>query len=200
MWVSLETWLIGDGQVPEVGPGAVLRDCGLRLNVSYLKASDESLEGAREVHADDAGRVRYQVTGRCQAVTSPMAALIALPGWLTIAEPETYRTVEGAVDFPALEAWSEQFHPPLANEMLEAEGWLAVVADHEWDAFAIPDSRMDWRLRSIQLIEHQMVSVPGGPADTRMFGPVVRAANVDRLSRTADRLAGAQYLVDLLPA
>jgi hypothetical protein len=129
-----------------------------------------------------------------------MATLIAMPGWLTIAEPETYRTVEGAVDSPAFEAWSEQFHPPLANDMLEAEGWLAVVADHEWDAFAIPDSRMDWRLQGIQLIEHQMVRVPGEPADTRMFGPVVRAANVDRLSRTADRVAGAQYLVDLLPA
>jgi hypothetical protein len=84
--------------------------------------------------------------------------------------------------------------------MLEAEGWLAVVADHEWDAFAIPDSRMDWHLQGIQLIEHQMVRVPGEPADTRMFGPVVRAANVDRLSRTADRVAGAQYLVDLLSA
>ncbi|KRF46469.1 hypothetical protein ASH01_22050 [Terrabacter sp. Soil811] len=144
--------------------------------------------------------MRYEVTGRCQAVTSPMAALIQLPGWLVIAEPETYCAIEGAVDSPAFEPWSEQFHPPAPNEMLKAEGWFGVVADHEWDAFAIPDSRMDWRLQDIQLIEHQLVRVPGEPSDTRTFGPVIRANEVVRLSRAADRVAGAQYLVDLLPA
>ncbi len=83
--------------------------------------------------------------------------------------------------------------------MLKAEGWLGVVADHEWEAFAIPDSRMDWRLQRIQLIEHRMVRVPGEPHANR-FGPVVRATHVDRLSRAADGVVGARYLVDLLPA
>jgi hypothetical protein len=200
VWVSLETWLIGDGQVPELVLGAVVRNCGLRLNSSYLNATDQLPEGVREVRVDDAGRVRYEVTGRCQSVTSPMAALIALPGWRTIAEPEAYRAADGALDFPALEPWSERFRPPAPNEMLKAEGWLAVVADHEWDAFAIPDSRMDWRVQRIQLVEHQVVRVPGELSDTHTFGPVIRAIHVDRLSRDADGVVGAQYLVDLLPA
>lgn len=59
-------------------------------------------------------------------------AMIGMPGWLMIAEPEKYRTVEGAVDSPAFELWSEEFHPPGPNELLEAEGWQAVVADYEW--------------------------------------------------------------------
>ncbi len=168
MWVSLDTWLIGDGQFPELGLGTVVRDCGLRLNSSYLNASDRSPEEVREVHVDDVGRVRYEVTGRCQSVTSPMAVLVALPGWLTIAEPDACRAVESALDSPAFEPWSEQFRPPAPAEMLNAEGWLGVVADHEWDAFTIPDSRMDWRLRRIQLIEHQMMRVPGEPSDARV--------------------------------
>ena len=200
MWVSLETWLIGDGQFPDVGLGAILRNCGLRLNCSYLNASDQSFEGVREVRVDDVGRVRYEVIGRCLSVTGPMAALIAMPDWLTIAEPDACRGVEGALDSPAVEPWSEQFRPPAPNEMVKAEGWLGVVADHEWDAFAIPDSRMDWRLQRVRLIEHQMVRVHGEPPDTHTFGPVVRATQVDRLSRAADGVMGARYLVDLHPA
>lgn len=119
MWVSLDTWLIGDGQFPELGLGTVVRDCGLRLNSSYLNASDRSPEEVREVHVDDVGRVRYEVTGRCQSVTSPMAVLVALPGWLTIAEPDACRAVESALDSPAFEPWSEQFRPPAPAEMLK---------------------------------------------------------------------------------
>lgn len=55
---------------------------------------------------------------------------------------------------------------------------------------------MDWRLQGIQLTEHQMVRVPGEPSDTRTFDPVVRAAKVERLSRAANSVLGAQYLVD----
>lgn len=182
--------MIGDGQFPEVGLGAVVRDCGLRLNASYLNASDQLLAGVREVHVDDVGRVRYEITGRCQSVTGPMAALVVMPGWRVLAEPETHRAVGGAVDSPAFQPWSEQFRAPAPNEMLKAEGWLAVVADHEWDAFAIPDSRMGWRLEAIRLIEHHMVRVPGEPSDTRTFGPVVRAATMERLSRSADGVIG----------
>lgn len=130
----------------------------------------------------------------------PDGVLVAMPGWLTIAEPEACRAVESTPDSPAFEPWSEQFRPPDPTEMLNAEGWLGVVADHERDAFTIPDSRMDWRLRRIQLSEHQMKRVPGEPSDACAFGPVVRAAHVDRLSRAADQVAGAQYLFDLLPA
>jgi hypothetical protein len=129
-----------------------------------------------------------------------MAALIVMPGWLTIAEPEAHRVVHGARDQPAYEPWSEHFRPPAPGGMLEAEGWLEVVADHEWDAFAIPDSRMSWRLQSIQLLEHRLVQTPGEPPDSRTRGPVVRVTHPDQLIWTAEKLEAARYLIDLVPA
>ena len=37
----------------------------------------------------DVGRPHYRRTGRCQSVTGTMAALMVMPGWLTIAEPRS---------------------------------------------------------------------------------------------------------------
>jgi hypothetical protein len=183
VWVLLETWLIGDGQFPELGVGGVVDDCGLRLNCSYLDESDQTVEEVRAARVDGVGRVRYELTGRCQSVTPPMAVLMAMPGWLAMVEPEAHRAVAGARDVSALERWSEQFHAPAPNQMVEAEGWLDVVADHEWDAFALPDSRMSWRLHEIHLLEHRMVRVPGEASGARTCGAVVRTTRVDRLSR-----------------
>lgn len=199
VWVSLDTWLIGDGQFPQLALGDVVRDCGLRLRCSRLHRSGQQVPAISDSRVDDEGRARYQLTGRCQSVTSAMAVLIAMPGWLTVAEPETCRAVSEARDQPAYEPWSEQFRPPAPNEMLDAEGWLEVVAEHEWDAFAIPDSRMSWRLQGIQLLEHRMMRVPGEP-DARMRGPVVRTTQPKRLSWTAERLLGGRYLIDVVPA
>ena len=200
MWVALEAWLLGDGQIPELEPGAVVRDCGLRLHASSLAASEESHEELSPGRTDGRGRVRYDVTGRCWSVTSPMAALIAMPGWLAITEPESHRDVAGSVDLPALEPWSENFRPPGPTQMLRAEGWFGVVPEHEWDAFPIPDSRMDWRLRAIRLVENHVVPMLGEGTDGRSLGGVSRSTRVDRLSLAADGIAGAWFLVDLEPA
>jgi hypothetical protein len=133
-------------------------------------------------------------------MTSSMAALIAFPDWLTVAEPEEHRVVHGAREQPGHEPWSEQLRPPTAGQMVDAEGWLEVVANHEWEAFSIPDSRMNWRLDGIQLLEHRLVRMPGEPPDSRTFGPVIRVNHPRQLSWTADKLEGARYLVDLVPA
>lgn len=200
VWVSLETWLIGDGPFPQLELGGVVPDCGLRLKCAQLQKSAGLLQEISDATVDDLGRPRYRLTGRLQSTTSAMAALIGMPGWLAIAEPETYRVVRGARHLPAFQPWSEQFRPPALNEMLDAEGWLEVVADHEWDAFAIPDSRMSWRLQGIQLLEHRLVRMPGEPPEVRTYGPVIRTTRPDRLSWTAEKLEGGRYLIDLVPA
>jgi hypothetical protein len=200
VWASLDTWLIGDGQFPQLEIGAVVHDCGLRLNCSHLGASNAPVREISDAPVDEAGRARYRLTGRCRSVTGATAALIAMPGWLAAAEPETYRVVRGALRQPASQQWSEHFRPPGPNDMVDAEGWLEVVADHEWDAFRVPDSRMSWRLVGIQLLEHRLVQMPEEPPDTPMYGRVVRITHPDRLSWTADKLKAGRYLIDLIPA
>jgi hypothetical protein len=77
-------------------------------------------------------------------------------------------------------------------------GWTS--SPIEWDAFAIPDSRMSWRLQGIQLLEHRLARTPGEPPDSRTYGPVVRVSHPDQLSWTAEKLEAARYLIDLVPA
>ncbi len=105
--------LVGDGQFREAGLGGVVRDCGLRLNASHLNASDQSLEGAREVHADDVDRVRYGVTGLPRRFgTSRAQQSSASPAWRSWQPSDSSPTGIGPVDSPAFEPWSEEFHPP----------------------------------------------------------------------------------------
>lgn len=199
VWASLETWMIGDGQFPQLELGAVVHGCGLRLNCSHLHASSEVVHQVSGARVDDMGRPRCRLTGLCHSVAGGMAALIAMPGWLSSAEPEIYRVVRGTRAQPASQRASGQFDPPAPNEMLDAEGWLEVVADHEWDAFGVPDSRMSWRLQGIQLLEHRLVRMSGESPDTRVYGPVVRVTHPDRLSWTADTLEAGRYLIDVVP-
>jgi hypothetical protein len=124
VWASLETWLIGDGQFPQLEIGAVVHDCGLRLNCSHLRTSSASVQEISDPRVDDAGRARYRLTGRCQSMTGAMAALIAMPGWLASAEPETYRVVRGSRPQPAHQRWSEHFRPRLPTRCsMPKDGW-----------------------------------------------------------------------------
>jgi len=36
MWATLETWLLGDGEIPQLRIGEVLRHKGLRLSTATL--------------------------------------------------------------------------------------------------------------------------------------------------------------------
>lgn len=145
------------------------------------------------------GQGRYQLVGRCEAVTAPMAALTGMPEWLTVAEPETHQVVSRHRGTSALQPWSVHFKAPEPGQMVEAEGWLQVMAQHEW-ALPVPDSRMDWRIRGIRLLRHRMVPVPDEQTDVFTFGPVVKVTELERLDPAAERLRGAHYLLDLTPA
>src|SRR6478752_4584263 len=155
MWAALPSWLIGDGQIQELGLADVLRDVGLRLNCARLTATGQTRQSLAETAMNDSGQVRYQLVGTSKAVATPMASLIEMPGWLAAAEPETYRVVSKHRGAPgALQPWSDAFSTPAPGELVEAEGSLQVVAEHEWE-FPIPDSRMDWRIRGIRLLRHR---------------------------------------------
>lgn len=200
MWASLPSWLLGDGQIEELGVDDVIHDCGLRLNCARLNASDKTQESVDEAPMNASGQVRYQLVGRCEAVTGPMASLIGMPGWLTVAEPETHRVVSRRPGAPAaLQPWSVDFNAPSPGQMVEAEGWLQVVAEHEW-AFPIPDSRMDWRIRGIRLLRHRMVPTSDKETDVFTFGPVLKVTEHERLDAKAEWLSGAHYVLDLVPA
>ncbi len=62
MWVYLSTWLVQDGEVPELSPADRLGPAGLRLEASHVEAGSEG-DGAEAVEDSTSGRLAYRITG-----------------------------------------------------------------------------------------------------------------------------------------
>ena len=190
MWATLDTWLIGDGQVPQLHVGEVLGDVGLRLNCESLSPSESPVPEARVLPAAETGAPYCRVRGTCLAEWN-MSALLDIGGAPVLAEPEPRPRRLLATNGP-----SAEFTAPRAGEVVETTGWLEVVPDHEWDAFHHVDARRDWILHRVLLVRHRMV--PGGaPRDAPTYGPVVDVTAQDRLLREPDTRLGSRYLIDL---
>ena len=184
MWATLETWLLGDGEVPELCIGEVLAHTGLRLSCDTFGPSAETTTGAWTAGAATEGDITHRLRGVVVAAWR-QAAVIDIGECLVLLEPAAVRSVQTADGHEALERYSADFKTPSLGAMGEAVGRLEVVPDYEWEAFHQLDVRRDWRLTDVMLIDRQ---------------PVFHVRPMAQLDITADRNPSSCYLVDLEPA
>jgi cold shock protein len=184
MWATLETWLLGDGEVPELRIDEVLPHKGLRLSCEAFGPSAETAPGAWAIGAATKGDITSRLRGAVVAAWR-QAAVIDIGGCLVLLEPGAVRAIQTADGHEALERYSADFETPSVGAMGEAVGRLEVVPDYEWEAFHQFDVRRDWRLTGVLLIDRQ---------------PVFQATRMEQLDIAADSNPSNCYLVNLEPA
>lgn len=184
MWATLETWLLGDGEVPELRIDEVLSRKGLRLSCDAFGPSAETTTGAWTTGAATEGDITHRLRGVVVAAWQ-QAAVIDIGECLVLLEPAAVRAVQTADGHEALERYSADFKTPSVGSMGEAAGRLEVVPDYEWEAFHQLDVRRDWRLAGVMRIDRH---------------PVVQVRRMEQLDITADRNPSSCYLVNLEPA
>lgn len=199
MWATLETWLLGDGEVDELSIDDVLRRKGLRLSCKTFAPSAETDSGASAIGAAADGDVTYRLRGRVVAAWR-QAAVLDIGACLILLEPDTIRTIQTTDGHDALERFSIDFKTPTVGATGEAVGRLEVVPDYEWEAFHQFDARRDWRLTGVFLVKRQ--AVPSAIDEDVVFfsGDPVHVSRMERLDTTADSGLGNAYLVNLEPA
>lgn len=196
MWATLETWLLGDGEVAELAVGEVLRHKGLRLSCQALGPSAETDCRASATGAAAEGDVTYTLRGPVVA-TWRQGAVIDIGRCLILLEPDDVRTIQAADGEQAMERFSDDFKTPAVGAMGEAVGRLEVVPDYEWDAFHLLDLRRDWQVGAVFLVGRQAVFVDNGDGVLRRSPG--RATPMERLDVSADRDPSNRFLVDLEP-
>lgn len=199
MWATLETWLLGDGEVDELGIDDVLRHKGLRLSCKAFAPSAGADSGALAIGAAADGDVTYRLRGRVVAAWR-QAAVLDIGACLVLLEPDAVRTVQGMDGHDALERFSADFKTPTVGATGEAVGRLEVVPDYEWEALHQFDARRDWRLTGVFLVERQAVPSVIDDDVVSFSGDPVHVRRMERLDTTADSGPGNAYLVNLEPA
>lgn len=184
MWATLETWLLGDGEVPELCIDEVLARKGLRLSCAAFGPSAGTAAGAWPVGTvtqdDSTSRVRGVVVAAWR-----QAAVVDIGEAVVLLEPGSVRSVQTAGGREALERYSADFCTAEIGSMCEAVGRFEVVPDYEWEAFHQVDLRRDWRVREALLISRR---------------PVFRVTRTERLDVMADSNPDNYYLLKLEPA
>lgn len=93
MWATLETWLLGDGEVPELCIGEVLAHKGLRLSCDTFGPSAETTTGAWTAGAATEGDITHRLRGVVVAAWR-QAAVIDIGECLALLEPAAVRSVQ----------------------------------------------------------------------------------------------------------
>jgi hypothetical protein len=127
MWVYLETWMVGDGALPELARGSNLRDVGLRAECGSIGSAQSAVNGIAELAGPGGeqgpGKYRYELTG----VAGPAEDVWTERGhagseFVITAGDEAFVACTAG---PASEV--------AAGSRVTAQCTLSVVADYEWD-------------------------------------------------------------------
>ncbi len=122
MWARLETWLLGDGQVPQLDVSQVIRGVGLRLNCASLRPARVTRAGMWRISEAASGLASYRVHGVCVSV-SRGAVVINVEGVDLLAEPEIRRLRDGSSSQAIA-----SFEAVPTGSMATATGWLKLSA------------------------------------------------------------------------
>jgi hypothetical protein len=215
MWTYLSTWMLQDGEIPEVRPGQRLSGVGVRAACWSIVESSGS-GGVRVGKGPDPDgflTAHYEVTGRVEWTQEPCSLSLDVNGLHLLAEPNAVRKVftgapqawnprSGVWERPyGLEPYRSDFPLPTVGSTVTVEGNLAVLGDYEWDAFGFPDLRADWIVQGVK-IEYRSHREVLGSSDGPSVGEVVKVEAVDQASRRIQDRAKMRtsYLLDLTSA
>lgn len=193
MWVYLDSWMVQDGEIPELSVGDTLRGVALRAAcLSLQEAGADVREGIVQRPDPDPSNARtsYHLTGTVESC-GRNEVLLAVAGLHYLAEPADVRAVPGTSPGESmLERYSPDFVVPPVGARAAAVCTWEVLAEYETGS---QELRADWRVHGLA-IEHRDAT-----AVELREARILRVDTVDRLHRWADERVGERiiYLLDL---
>jgi hypothetical protein len=201
VWTYLANWLVQDGEIPELHPGAVLPSVALRAASRSLRESSET-DGVTEHHGSEPGSqtgTLYDITGTVEAACEPGTVLLRVGTFLVVAEPNSVRQVG---DDGALERYSPDFPIPTVGTQATVNCTLEVMAAYETEDhyLGVPTAGLarDWRVERLRLGRWALTPTPNGHGDYSV-GSLLQVEDTPRMHRWADDSdADSQHLAYLL--
>ncbi len=204
MWVHLESWIVQDGEIPELHIGSVLRDHGLRASCWSIEESQDP-EGCVELAGPDPSgdqAPHYALTGTVESGREPSSMPLRVGHFAVLAEPGSFRQAPGSSPpDDVLERFSPDFFVPGPGTRVTVLCRLEVLAAYETDeTFGALGIRRDWDVRQLRLQHLGLVGPPGRERERRV-GKVLHVDDIERMHRWADDTGDAHvtYLLDLQP-
>jgi hypothetical protein len=198
MWVYLETWMVKDGALPELARASHLRGVGLRADCPNVGPARTAVDGIAELvdpgGEQGPGSYRYELTGVAGHAADVRSERGHVGSEFVITTDD--QAFLARTPGPASEV--------AVGSRVTAQCTLSVVADYEWDAFALPDLRADWYVHRLKIEHRQIDYAPDGPGGALAGypGKMLRSVEIERMSRwDDDRDTGtmARYLLDVTP-
>ena len=150
MWVAIRDWMLADQEPPRPSVGSVLRSAGVSVRGTVAVAEPDAPDSIAEIGATlDASPqfVEYMLTG----TTAPARDVDIHTGrHRRHSGAEFVLTVSG-LRFQVRFDGSARDVP--ARSRVVVRGQLSLVADYEWEAFQLADSRADWRVRHVVALD-----------------------------------------------
>jgi hypothetical protein len=150
MWVALRDWMVADNEPPRPSVGSVLRSIGIRvtgtLAVTQPGAAD-AIEAVATTIDPLPGLVEYLVTGTADQARD---IDIDVDGRRRHSGAEFVLAVNAHRFQARVDGWAHEVRP---GSRVAVRGQLSVVGDYEWDAFQLSDSRADWHVAEVVVLE-----------------------------------------------
>jgi hypothetical protein len=203
VWAHLESWVVQDGEIPELHAGAMLHDHDLRA-ACWSTRESSAPEGLTELAGPDPSgddAPHYELTGTVERGWEPSSVLLRVGGFRVLAEPCDVRQVPGTTwENYAVQRFSPGFVVPPVATRVTVVCRLEVMADHETEDPGYPEMRHDWLVRRLKLQHRALASVPG-QAMVSSIGRVRHEVAIERMRRWADEQGAGSvtYLLDLQP-
>jgi hypothetical protein len=151
MWVALRDCMIADNEPPLPSTGSVLRSMGVRVSGTLSAAEAGAVDAVDEVSTTVESvpwLVEYVFTG-----TAGQARDVDIHGGGGGGQhsgAEFVLAIDGHRFQVRFDSWGRDLH---AGSRVAVRGQLSLVADYEWDAFQLIDSRADWRVRDVVVLD-----------------------------------------------
>jgi hypothetical protein len=203
VWTYLQNWLVQDGEIPELIPGAELSDVAVRASCWSIRESTEtvSVKELQGPDPDEEATAHYGVTGVVAWGREPNALVLDAGAFQLMAEPNTFRQARGNLHhYDGVEPYSPDFFVPAAGTRVTVVCKLQVMADYESDpdAFGFPDVRKDWIVKQLRLEHRALLPVTKGGS---RIAEITRVDDITQMRRWADdsEHGHVTYIVHIQP-
>ena len=150
MWVAIRDWMLADQEPPLPSVGSVLRSAGVSVRGTVAVAEPDAPDSIAEIGTTLGASpqfVVYVLTGAAalvRDVDSDAGRQRRHSG------AEFVLTVSG-LRFQV--RFDGSARDVLAGSRVVVRGQLSLVADYEWEAFQLAESRADWRVRDVVALD-----------------------------------------------
>ena len=150
MWVAVYDWMLADNEPPLPSVGSMLRAVGVRLTGTLAAAEPGAADAIAEIAATNdpvPWLVEYVVTGTAGQARD---FEFEVDRRRRQSAGEFVLTVNDYRFQVRFDGWA---HDLALDSRVAVRGKLSAVGGYEWDAFQLTESRADWRVGDVVVLD-----------------------------------------------